>query len=184
MKEAKFWSKEFIKSEKCQQYAEEVFSQNVRDNWGNYSEDTRKDIIEKFVNRIGQVFYGERNWWDKLWGKHPSNINIVEYNLIDDGSYGVSYGNGTIGINYRFVSAPTKNYSLDKLIDTLVHEVRHQYQQDVWNNPNKFAVPESLRNEWDNRKYKSVSKYSYYDYYHQEVERDARAFAAVSRPSN
>jgi hypothetical protein len=186
MKEAKFWNNEFKKSEKCQKIAEEIFTQDVRDNWATYSEKKRKSIIEKYVDMIGQVFYGDRNWWDKLWGNHPSNIDSVEYTLTKDGSFGLATLNGSIEINYRFVTDPSKNYSIDKVIDTLTHETRHQYQQDVWKNPKKYSVPDSLRKEWDNSNYKSTKnpKVTYSDYYLQEVERDARAFAAVSRPSN
>jgi hypothetical protein len=184
IKEAKFWNNEFKKSDRCKKIAEEIFTQDVRDNWLTYSDDKRKSIIEKYVNKIGQVFYGERNWWDKVWGNHPSNVKFVDYSITNEGSYGVANMNGTIGINKRFVSSPTKNYSVDKVIDTLTHETRHQYQYDVWKNPDKYGIPESLRKEWDNSNYKSTKTHKYYEYYQQEVERDARGFAAVSRPSN
>lgn len=108
---------------------------------------------------------------------------LVNYNAEENAPNGTSCGNGTIDINYRFVSEPTKNYSIDKVIDTLTHETRHQYQRDAWNNPPKYGLPEGLRQEWDNSRYVE-STGIYEDYYRQEVERDARGFAAVSKPSS
>lgn len=184
MKEAKFWDSEFKKSDICKKIAEEIFTQDVRDNWGSYTVNKRKSIIEKYVNKIGQFFYGQRSQMDRLQKVYPSIVKSVDYTLTKDGAFGVARPDDTLGINYRFVSDPIKDYSVDNLIDTLTHEIRHHYQDAARSNPDKYGVPEDLRKKWDGTKYKSVATYGYDAYYKQELERDARAFAAVSRPSN
>lgn len=183
MTEARFWKNEFQKAIECKAIAEGIFTKDVRNNWSAITQDERKKIIDDYVNKVGQVMYGERSWWDKLWGSYPSNIKEVNYNA---SGFGVANLNQTIGINPDFVSNPAKNYSVDKVIDTLTHEIRHQYQYDVRKDPKKYGVPDSLRSEWD---YKNYIEYdqninNYPDYYRQEHERDARAFASVARPSN
>lgn len=50
----------------------------------------------------------------------------------------------------------------------------------VKQNPKKYGISDSLKNEW-NAAYISANE-DYIKYYHQEVERDARAFAALSSP--
>lgn len=177
IKETLFWEKEFKKSAVCQTIAEEVFTEDVRGAWDTMTRDERRDIIETYADRIGRELYGERNWWDKFWGNHPSVVKKVDYNA--DG-FGVSHGDGTIAINERFVSDSKKNYSVDKVIDTLTHEIRHEYQAEVKGNPEKYGVPDSLLNEW-NQPYIG-SKSGYLSYYQQPVEADAKAFAALSRP--
>jgi predicted Fe-S protein YdhL (DUF1289 family) len=177
IRESVFWENEFKKSAECERIAEEIFTLQVREQWVNYTEDERKVIIENYAQRIGQVFYGEREFWDKLFNKHPSIIENFEYTAK---GFGASNGIGTIKVNPAFAASPVENYSVDKIIDTVTHEVRHEYQQLIENDPDEFGIPRRLLNEW-NQPY--IPDYpNYTGYYEQDVERDARAFAALSRP--
>jgi hypothetical protein len=177
IKESVFWENEFKKSAECERIAEEIFTLQVREQWVNYTEDERKVIIENYAQRIGQVFYGEREFWDKLLNKHPSIIENFEYTAK---GFGVSNGYGNIAVNPAFAASPVKDYSVDKIIDTVTHEVRHEYQKLIKKDPDGFGIPRRLLNEW-NQPY-IPSKPDYVPYYEQDVERDARAFAALSRP--
>lgn len=177
IKEANFWKKEFEKSAACQKIAEDVFTDEVRSAWNAMSENERKEILEEYANRIGRELHGERTWWDKFWGNNPSVVKKVGYNA---SGFGVSHENGKIEINDDFVLDPKKNYSVDKVIDTLTHEIRHEYQAEVKRNPKKYGVPDSLLNEWKQPYIPSSPNYS--AYYQQPVEEDAKAFAALSRP--
>lgn len=79
----------------------------------------------------------------------------------------------------EFVNDPTGMYSVDKLIDTLTHEMRHQYQEyQEW----KFStdLPTDLISPWSFWNYISSSD-DYDEYYRQPVEADAKAFAALSQ---
>lgn len=166
IQEALFWESEFRKSEQCKTVADQIFTQKVREDWPNLTQAEREQILEKYAKEIGKVL-GEGN----------EIITTLDFNA---GGYGVSYGNGTIAINPSFVSDPTGNYSLDKVIDTITHETRHQYQQEVRSNSGLYNAPQGLVDEWKQPYIPSQPDYD--AYYRQEVERDARAFAALSRP--
>jgi len=140
-------------------------------------ESERKAIIETYARRIGEILYGNKGFWDKVLGKNPSIIKELKY---DANGYGVSYGNGTIAISPSFITDPTGNYSVDKILDTVTHETRHEYQSEVKKNPDKYAAPDNLVKEWKQKYITSTVDYN--KYYGQDVERDARAFAALSRP--
>ena len=64
-------------------------------------------------------------------------------------------------------------YSLDKLIDTMTHEMRHRYQE-----LNTSDMPESIYGEWQQTYISSEDDYD--AYYRQPVEEDAKAFAALA----
>jgi hypothetical protein len=175
MKEARFWEGEFQKSEKIRQVAEEVFTPAVRADWPNMSRAEREAVVNEYAGRIGEIYYEiEIPEWDMHFGV----VRHVGY--LSGNGYGLSHGNGTIEINEQFVTDGTGNFSVDKVIDTLTHEARHEYQAEVKRHPDEFGIPQDLLDEW-NLPYQSAQN-NYQRYYNQEVERDARGFAAVSRP--
>ena len=167
IKEVKFWEGEFKKSEECQAVAELCFNQEVRDNWAKMSETERRDVIEDYVNRIGKVLYGA----DKTTVKYDAD----GFGYSNPGFLGMGK---KIAINQKFFQNPTKNYSVDKVIDTLTHEVRHQYQERA--KGCGYGTSKSLKKKWK-EPYKNAGD-GFKAYYNQEVERDARGFAALSSP--
>ncbi|MDR2486729.1 MAG: hypothetical protein LBD12_02065 [Clostridiales Family XIII bacterium] len=93
---------------------------------------------------------------------------------------GRAWSYGTIQINSEFVKNPSKSHSIDKLIDTLTHETEHLHQFAARKNPKKFGLSKSLAEQWEPLPEENLEEFeAYYNQYH---ERDARAFAAVSRP--
>jgi len=170
IKEAKFWEIEFRKSEECKKIVYEVFTEDVRANWKTMTEAERKKIIEDYVNKIGKVLYGK-------------NKTTVKYDTSSGFGYSIDGLWRYISIHPKFVSDPKGNYSIDKVIDTLTHETRHQYQYRVKSNPGKYRISDNLKKQWKEKYIESdPKKNNFFDYYNQEVERDARAFAALSRP--
>lgn len=170
--EARFWEEEYRISDECQRLAEEVFTRQVRDNWDTMTEDERKAIIQDYVNRISNALFGENT---------TVKFDASGYGFSSPGFLGIGR---QISINLDFVSNPEKNFSIDKVMDTLTHEMRHQYQSQVKGNLfNKYGVSDELKSQW-NAPYISYDpkKNNYNAYYAQEVERDARAYAALSRP--
>lgn len=170
--EARFWEGEFEKSEQCQAIAESVFTPEVREQWVNMSEEEKKDIIQDYVNQVSFVLFGKSS-------------TRVDY---DSEGYGHSNPGGFLGfgrhisINPQFIEDSTGNFSVDKVIDTLTHEMRHQYQNYVKKNPGLYGISDNLLREW-NAPYIS-SDDDYPGYYSQEVESDARGFAALSNPED
>jgi hypothetical protein len=171
IKEVRFWEGEFEKSEQCQAIADSVFTPQVREQWVDMSEKEKKDIIKNYVNQISNV----------LFGKSRTKVDF------DSDGFGHSnsgfWGFGRhISINPEFLEDSTGNYSIDKAIDTLTHEMRHQYQNYVKDNPEKYGISDSLLSEWKATYISSSNGYD--DYYAQEVESDARGFAALSSPED
>jgi hypothetical protein len=163
IKEARFWKDEFEKSEECKKIAQEVFSPDVRANWDKLTEVERKAIIEDYVNRIGKVLFGK----DKTSVQYSAD----GYGFSQSGFLGIGR---KISINPQFVSDPKGNYSIDKIIDTLTHEMKHQEQSRV------SGVPNSVKNQW-NAPYPNSQK-DYQNYYRHGKERNSRGFAALSKP--
>ena len=169
IKEAKFWQKEFKHAEQCQKIAGEVFTDDIRNKWTTMTVDERKRVVEDYAHKIGQEMYGEDT--------------TVMY---DASGFGYSTAGGILGIgkgisiNPKFVNNPTQDYSVDKVIDTLTHETRHQYQNRASGFFGGYGISDGLKDQW-NASY-IQPKDDYYAYYRQEKERDARGFAAVSSP--
>lgn len=168
IKEAKFWQSEFEKSEQCQAIARSVFTPEIREGWTAMSSKEKKTIIEKYISQIS----------DTLFGKSSTKIkyNCDGYGFSFAGLWGIGR---YIAIDSKFINQSTENFSVDKVIDTLTHETRHQYQNMVKRNPKDYGISKSLKSAWKKR---YINSDKYYKYYRQEIERDARAFAALSRP--
>lgn len=167
-KEAYFWEQEYRKATICQEIAENIFTEQVRKDWDNMSEADRKKIIEEYVESIGTVL--------------GDGENIITGITYDSNSLGeASPSTMAIKINPGFVKEPEGNYSVDKVIDTLTHEVRHVSQYDKRENPEKYDVPASIETDW--KLPSAASNQDYSDYYKHPREEDAKAFAALSAPS-
>jgi hypothetical protein len=166
IKNAYFWENEYEKSNECQKIAADIFTPKVCKEWPNLTENKKKDIIEQYVNKIGNIL--------------GSGTQIVKEIKYDADGFGYASPNGTVSINDDFVTTSNKNYSVDKMIDTLTHETRHVYQFEVKDNPKKYGVSNITLKKWE-KPYVSSSK-NYNKYYEQEVEKDARSFAALSKP--
>ena len=171
IKEAKFWQGEFKHSDECQKIAGEVFTKDVRNRWATMTVDERKQIVQNYENRISQEMFKA----DTTIGYNTTGYGLATYGVLGMGR--------RIDLNPEFVNNPTKDYSIDNMIDTLTHETRHQYQDRARGFLSNYGISDSLKDQW-NAPYISYepSKNNYNDYYNQEVERDARAFAGLSNP--
>lgn len=166
IEEAKFWEEQFELAEKIDDATDEFFTPELREQWPNLTEDERKAYVEEFKNKLGEIYGNGVNMV-------PNPVTFTET------GYGAAYtGDNHIGVAPEFVTDPYGMYSLDKLIDTMTHEMRHRYQ-DINANDANSVVAKNIRDEWT-RPYIG-SKVNYHDYYHQPVEEDAKAFAAVAQ---
>lgn len=172
IKEANWWQEQFKMAEEIDKTTDEIFTPEVRSKWVSMTADERDKYIQKYKNKLDKIYFGWR-------GKVP---NDVEYIINQDANgnfeqkgYGAAYSNphNYIKVNESFKENPTGMYSVDKLIDTMTHEMRHRYQEI-----NTSDMPDSIRDEW-NQQYISSSN-NYYLYYRQPVEEDAKAFAALA----
>lgn len=166
--EALFWEKEYQKAIECGEAADRIFTEEIKSNWGNMTSEERIEIINEYKDAIGIIF-GE--------GINITTSDVKYDNEVQDG-FGKSFG-GYIAINPNFINDPTGNYSVDKLIDTITHEMRHEYQVYVIANPDLFEEPENVYYDWSLKYIPPRPEYE--PYYHQPKEEDARSFAALAR---
>lgn len=166
--EGDYWEGEYEKAAKISDIQNEIFTDEVRNNWVNLSDSEKKKLAKKYVEEIMEIYGGGVKIYYHI--KFDDNLS--------DGKLGESKGE-KIKLNYNFIDNPVKDYSVDKFINTMTHEARHMYQETVKGHPDKFNVPKSVIDEW--RKTVQYSRKNYKPYYHSPSEADARAFAALAR---
>lgn len=165
IEEARFWEGQFELAERIDDATDAFFTPELRAQWPYLTEDERKAYVEEFKNILGEI-YGD-------------GVNLVPNAVtFTESGYGCAYGDNHIGVAPEFVTDPNGMYSLDKLIDTMTHEMRHRYQ-DINANATDSVVAENIRDEWTQPYIGSST--NYHDYYHQPVEEDAKAFAALAQ---
>lgn len=168
--EGDYWEGEYEKAIKISEVQNEIFTDEVRNNWADISDSEKKKLAKKYVEEIIEI-YG-------------SGVKIYYHIKFDDnlpdGILGETKGE-KIKLNYNFIDNPVKDYSVDKFINTMTHEARHMYQETVKDHPDKFNVPKSVIDGWRKTVQYSNKDDKYKKYYHSPSETDARAFSALTR---
>jgi len=172
--EARYWDEEFVKSRDCAKAAEAIFTPDVRANWETMTADDRTALLAQYAEQVG-VIMGEGN--DIIGSFLPD---------ITGNGYGSNNGLGTVRINELFVTGNVLQFDLDKAIETVTHEVRHQEQSESYISGESIAVspynpPVNLIEEW--RKPYPNPTTNYTEYFAHAKERDARGFAALAAPA-
>lgn len=177
-KEAEFWAKEYEKAELCSVAANKIFSEEIRADWYELDDESKIKLINMYKTEVA-IILSEDN---------PINTISVEFVEEETGFYGNSQGD-KIELNNDFIDDPHLLYDVDKLIDNITHEMRHQYQNWVSDNPDMYGATEGIANDF------SIDNYVKYDenviddkkytddftaYYTQDMEVDAKGFAALS----
>ncbi len=141
--------------------------------WNDYDTQERLDLLQIICDYECTCSLGCKS--PKVLAGHLEQDTIY-------GEYNQTMNTITININHL------KNDSAEKVLNTLLHEVRHAYQYALVKMFNKveenldmedlmlpcFRNALSFRNDFDN--YKNNDD-DYYDYYDQEIERDSRNWA-------
>lgn len=166
--EGDYWASEYEKAIKISKVQNEIFTDEVRNNWVNLSDSEKKKLAKKYVEEIMEIYGGGVKIYYHI--KFDDNLS--------DGKLGETKGE-KIKLNYNFIDNSVKDYSVDKFINTMTHEARHMYQETVKGHPDKFNVPKSVIDGW--RKTTKYNGDNYKPYYHSPNEADARAFAALAR---
>ena len=136
--------------------------------WKKSSVEERKQILKDLFDNM-QKIYGISAIWIKIEPiKAPEGYII--YGRYRDGLRQIS-------INKDLLNDP-KYYK--KIMDTMVHEMRHAYQHAVVQNPQSYQVDDKTVDEWSNnfKHYKTIENDGYDAYRDQPIEKDARQFAA------
>ena len=161
----------------------EVFDSN------EYLSEIDEVRVDETAEIMADVFSEDvlANWADEYYIKAGENLGIdtkgviVESMPSDDPTVvnmGYNSGDGYIHINADVLNDPSM---LGQVLDTATHEMRHQFQNDVIDNPQNFGdIPQNVLEDWAYEltpgNYISPD-YDYEGYYGQSIECDARDFA-------
>ncbi len=177
IQESEYWEKEYIKAHQCTEIANEIFTEEVRVNWESLTVDERIILATQYEEAVWRLMSEQ---WD---------VSVVPLTFSDE--LGGAQSDGTIYVHMEYVTNPIEDKNLDMLIQTITHEVRHQYQRGVadmgfWG---EYVDPEidspgnvywnwrDSINNYINQNDPNESKEAYYA---QSVEIDARAYAALA----
>ena len=116
--------------DECTEAAWEIFNPGVIDKWGEMSVEEKKDIACAYADRVAQAFELE-------------NYEGLYIERLDDGTLGSNNGDGKI---YLSDSLLGKFNTPFLILDTITHEMRHQYQHECIQGYHN--VPDEVRNEW------------------------------------
>lgn len=116
--------------EKCTEAALEIFHPGVIAEWGDMDWEVRKDIACLYAEKVAEAFELE-------------NYQGVCIEKMGDGVSGSNNGDGVIHISEKLFDEYATPF---ELMDTITHELRHQYQSECVNGYHN--VPDEVRNEW------------------------------------
>lgn len=148
--------------DECKEIARNVFSSDVRDEWYEMSSSERTEIIteygKKIASEMGIQFKG------------------IVFDVTEEGTLGYTNGDGCIHLAKYLVNDPGQ---IIQLIDTVSHELRHQFQYEAFHDPEKFGIDAQTAREWQLAwevfySYNPVSFYDPIAYKYNPCEIDAR----------
>lgn len=144
----------------------EIFTPEViNSEWKNYSEPQRQETLEIYGTKIAEVLGIE--------------FKGVCFTSLCDSCFcwGCSEGRGQICVTPNFLTTP--KYLIEG-INTIAHEVRHEYQDQALKNPGKYNLDEKTQKEWSIAKeiytLAGASELDPFGYEYNALELDARHF--------
>lgn len=114
----------------CVEAASEYFNPGVISEWSNLSNDERAEICYAYADEVAKAFELEE-------------YNGVIFEQLEPGTLGTNNGDGYIHLTTDLLNPMDTPLNL---VDTITHELRHQYQSECVNGYHDIA-PE-VRNEW------------------------------------
>ena len=139
----------------------EVFTPDVIRSWNNYSSEQRAEILDEFGKKISNAL----------------NIEEVstKFDVSEKGVLGYNNGDGTIHLRPEFVENPDL---LVHAIDTIAHEVRHQFQSEAMADPEKFGIDSGTLKEWKmaGNYYDSADMFNPLSYEYNPLENDSQEY--------
>lgn len=163
-----------------QQEIAKINEKYTRERWNNASVDERKQMLNDYIKEIAAIM----------------GIDITSVDFTYSEPSGTTVNFGTFHPDYKSISinewvienGDANGWDSFGLVSTVVHEMRHAYQHEVVNNPDKYVVTDETREAWE----KSIAEYkskrgfmaegygeneAYKKYRDQTIEKDARKFA-------
>lgn len=134
-KECAMYSKEFSETREfgidhCVEAANEYFNPGVISEWMNLSNDERAEICYAYADEVAKAFELEE-------------YNGVVFEQLEPGTLGYNAGDGYIHLATDLLNPMMTPLNL---VDTITHELRHQYQSECVDGYHDVA--DEVRNEW------------------------------------
>lgn len=116
----------------CVKGAEDIFSPEIFRDWDSLSPETKENMVKKYADSVAKAF--------EIVEYHGVHFEDMSPNLL-----GYNNGDGSIHLNRHYL---TNNLvSPIELIDTITHELRHQYQSEAVRDLHN--IPDDVREEWE-----------------------------------
>lgn len=101
--------------ERCTEAAKEFFPLGVIMRWVTLSEQQRMALSEGYANSVAEAF-------------ELVSYNGVSYEILEPGVAGLNRGDGWLYLSIEFMGPKNSPF---EIIDTITHELRHQYQKEA-----------------------------------------------------
>lgn len=146
----------------CIQTAKKYFNQNLVDKWGSMGKNARKEYLHTFTAEFSQQL---------LLGSMG-----IQFDDMDQNSRGYfKNGENVVHVNSDVL---LNSDNLKDGVDTIMHELRHAFQHQAVNDPEKYGIPKAIAELWQDNFDNYISPaWDLEGYYNQPVEVDARDFA-------
>lgn len=145
--------------------AKDIFTQDVFNEWKNMSETQRKAYLESYGDKLADVL--------GIDFKGISFTELCDYMYC----WGYSDGSGMIYVTPALFKDPS---NLVEAINTISHEMRHEFQVQAIGKPDKFHIDEKSYNEWkvarETYSLSGTSELDPFGYQYNALELDARHF--------
>lgn len=116
--------------DKCSEAAKAIFTPEVIGNWSKYTNAEREAFVQQYAEKAAEAF--------KL-----HNFKKVVFERLSPGTNGYNNGDGVVHLSDRLLN---KFETPLQLIDTVTHELRHQYQSEAIRGLHNIS--EQTRQEW------------------------------------
>lgn len=146
--------------DRCTEAAKEIFNPGVIENWANLSLEQRKEIAGAYAKEVADAF-------------ELQNYTGVYFEDLEPGVMGFNNGDGSIHLSNSLIAAWTSPL---EIMNTITHELRHQYQFEAVQGYHNVA--EDVIKEWATAQqiYNYDQPYCYdpWGYTYNPLEIDAR----------
>ncbi|HBL40966.1 MAG TPA: hypothetical protein DDY98_05100 [Ruminococcaceae bacterium] len=149
-----------MREEKLAEIMSDVFTDDVVESWDSLTDEQRNELLDEYYTRAGEEL-----------GITATHVYYEDIHSIYPGTDGYSQGDGTVHVDSSLSFADTLN--------TVTHEMRHQFQSEAIANPEKFPdISEETIQRWQYECDNYINgDYDLEAYANQLIEIDARGFA-------
>lgn len=129
----KFFAGEYrdLGIDKCIEAAKEIFIPELIRDWDSLTPEKKRNLIQKYADRSASAF-------------ELKIYSGVYFESIPHNKLGYNNSNGSIYLNKVYIT--NNRISPIELLDTIAHDLKHQYQFEAVNG--LHSIPEDVRNEW------------------------------------